>query len=55
MLNGQASKMLGNVLLQIYEKEGMIQSVRDEKKWKVFKDLEVKKLRDRLLGFLNEK
>lgn len=54
MRNGEAGKMLGVVLLQIYEKEGKIKSERDEKNWRVWDEAEIKELRDQLLRYLHE-
>lgn len=49
MTSGKASKMIGWVLLQIYEKQGLIASSRDDRNWRIYDESKVKELRDKLL------
>lgn len=54
MRTGEASKILGWLLIQLYEKQGDLTHERDHRNWRGYKREDIFRLRDRLLGFLRE-
>ena len=55
MYSGQASRIIGWVLLQIYEKKGKVHPIRNSKNWRVYDESEIDVLKQELLDELLER